>query len=322
MNKTKTAIALALAISLGLSQYAMVNAQTSAQQTYGALNGLDGKQQQQFIANYNCLGISAITSNSTLTTITTNQPHNMPQTWIGAQGPSVTISGVLGATQLNAQWAPTVLNNWQFTLPISSAMLSAWTPFSGSFPNTPLAGTTGQPAPTTWNPPSCSLNTLLFTRPLLFKGSVTIGQSSYGAQQNMGGGFVTLATGLPGGTLVRASSLRLTLTASNIVTPANIGGMLFNASPTSSFTDGTSTALSLVDAQSYITNSNAPFNNTVFVSATVYSASFQQTLSGGSLIAPAAPVDANGNLYFVLQSEGTFTLSGPNKIFYTVEIDY
>ena len=152
-----------------------------------------------------------------------------------------------------------------------------------------------------------------------FAFSCTPSILSYTQQTNICG-LQPISTGLSVGTSVTVFSMRSILTANSITAAGSIAAEFFNASPSSSFSDGTSTTILAADASKYAGVVQLVGVNTTFISA----ATFQGVSGGGSTQGSnwTTSVDASGNIYVAVMSVGTTTTTSPTHWNFVGEIHY
>jgi hypothetical protein len=161
-------------------------------------------------------------------------------------------------------------------------------------------------------PGTTDLVTPRLTRPILLTGSFVPG-TSYSAGNNIGG-LQTLATGLPSGTKVIIKSTRWMITAGTTSAIGAISAVFFNASPTTTFTDGSAITINAADAANYAGFTSGATIITPFAGAGVSDLAMVTNNT--------TTVDASGNLYLALQASATITLVTPSHFTYAIEVDY
>jgi hypothetical protein len=142
------------------------------------------------------------------------------------------------------------------------------------------------------------------SRPFVVKGSLNNGQTSY-VQNNCVGGMITIATGLPPGTILTA--FRLSLRA--LYSTSNAGVLLIT------MLDGNPTASTISDNVAQSLNS-ADLAKVQFI--VINGNSWSQNGSGGyafmSGTGTRIQVDANGNLYFWISAGAGVTFASANNV--------
>lgn len=151
-------------------------------------------------------------------------------------------------------------------------------------------------------------------RNIVVKGSINNGQTSYTGSTTVPpniGGLITVATGLPAGTIINAGTLRIKASAADWPTASNITASYFDANPAATtITDNSSTAVPAADIGKAITNAGSVSLNTNY--------NFQWF----NLAVPRLAVDGSGNFYFAVFAIGNQTLAGTNKISYEFDTSY
>ncbi len=154
-------------------------------------------------------------------------------------------------------------------------------------------------------------------RAFVVKGSINNGQTSY-TNYLCVGGLITVATGLPGGTILSALAIRVKARNADLSgSLPSMGIILFDANPTgSTYTDNSIQSIASADIAKAMLSQNV---------------TFLQALSqtGGinflTLTGPRMAVDGSGNLYFALivtAGGGTLSLAATNVLAYEVDGTY
>lgn len=153
------------------------------------------------------------------------------------------------------------------------------------------------------------------TRPAIVKGTITYGQTTYGANVGVGS-LVTVATGLPAGTVVRINRLAISIPTAVVTTVQNLFGHVFDANPSAStFTDNTTIALVAADIAKLIRVTSAAAGQSIG------GATEWVLLTTGGL--HHLTTDGSGNLYFALScSTASLVFTGTGTLAYRLELSY
>lgn len=161
-------------------------------------------------------------------------------------------------------------------------------------------------------------NTLLTigSRPLIIKGTVNNGQTAYSSLGISVGGLITVATGLPAGTIILNPTMRWKVPLTGFTT-GNVASQIFDANPTAStFTDNVTAVLAAADIPK---TRNATNGALAWVSPSTGGLVVGLASSG----ATRATVDASGNVYFVFTTTSTsLVFASTNSINYDFECSY
>ena len=147
-------------------------------------------------------------------------------------------------------------------------------------------------------------------------GTITYGQTTYGANVGVGA-LVTVATGLPSGTVFKLNRLTIKQLTSLVTTPQTLSAHLFELNPTAStFSDNVAVSLNAADLAKCI---NGPTANSA------------QQFTGGQtmwqLVTPAGihqlTADPTGNFYFALSNAtASLVFASTGTLAYRAEISY
>lgn len=157
-------------------------------------------------------------------------------------------------------------------------------------------------------------------RNFVAKGTINNGQTSYSGSAGsvlVIGGLVTIPTGLPAGTIINASTLRVKGLAPNINggTQWNVGGTaFFDANPTgSTITDNVAISIAAADIAKTIS----------FVAGGLWSGGFGANgVMVLTLAAPKMAVDGSGNIYFALATTQLAVFLSTNVISWQLDGTY
>lgn len=145
--------------------------------------------------------------------------------------------------------------------------------------------------------------------------------TSYAAGNNFGG-KLTFQTGFIGNPInVQVRRVNIAGSASTLTASANLCFYLFNANPSTTFTDAASPTWSSSDNA----KASGCFNLTTSVAGTGQIANtFVADMAGvGNTPIPiTVPTDGSGNIYGVLQAGGTWTMTTPAAFTVTLEIGF
>lgn len=149
-------------------------------------------------------------------------------------------------------------------------------------------------------------------RAFVVKGSIPNGQTSYsGTGGIVMGGLITVATGLPAGTIITAGQLMIKGTFANLTT--NTGSVMapvfFDANPTgSTITDNTGISIVSADVPKAISYTTIAWTGATTGSVPNATATLRRMA-----------VDGSGNIYFALVAVAANTFAGANVLFYELD---
>jgi hypothetical protein len=156
-------------------------------------------------------------------------------------------------------------------------------------------------------------------RPFVVKGTINNGQTTYsvsGNQPNIGG-LITVATGLPAGTIITALILRIKCLNGNFTSGSNLNVLFFDANPTAStITDNSNINIAAADLVKTIAGQSVGVT------------SLGQTVQTSGLIelwtftGARQAVDGSGNMYFEITPNGSLALAATNVLAYEVDGTY
>lgn len=145
------------------------------------------------------------------------------------------------------------------------------------------------------------------------KGTVSNAVATYTGAGISVGGLVTIATGLPAGTVLASAVLRLKVLYADQALNGGLTVIWFDANPTTStITDGSALITTAADVPKLITFAVAAWGNGPTVTAT-------------NLITAAGPrikVDGSGNIYVALITAATNQYTSANAISYEFDGSY
>lgn len=146
-------------------------------------------------------------------------------------------------------------------------------------------------------------------------GTVANIATTYSAAGLCIGGLITISTGLPAGTVLNSSTLRLRVrNADQAVGMPNSTALFFNANPTAStVTDNTAFSMAVADINKFILTLAVAWASSGPAATGVQSF----TATGPRLV-----VDGGGNVYAVLLAGGAHTLGTANAISFEFEATY
>lgn len=148
------------------------------------------------------------------------------------------------------------------------------------------------------------------SRAFIAKGTISNGTSAY--SNAVVGGVVTIATGLPAGTIVTAATFRIKARASDVTTAGTPVFLFFDANPSgSTFTDGNAPVIAVADVPKMIQDTSSSWN-----------AGSAGTVQQVAIILPRITVDASGNIYAVYLALSSTQFGSANILQFEIDGTY
>jgi hypothetical protein len=151
---------------------------------------------------------------------------------------------------------------------------------------------------------------LVGSRPLVVKGTINNGQTAYNTIGTCIGSLITVATGLPAGTVWTAVTARIKLLPANLTSGGSLTLHWFDANPgASTFTDNSAVSLAAAD-----------LGKGIFASGVALAVAGALELA--SFTGPRITVDGSGNIYLAVSNNNATVFASANVLAYEVDGTY